>query len=1104
MVRVNSRGGTAQLINLIEVSFYFSGITTFICLLYYIIYYLVMGWWSQPTFGGSVVMMGLLLCATLFIYLGCRVQSHSQLVINIAKTLNNRFVFIPVFYLLILVLALTLILNLKPDDFPVLVLQRHRPLIVLVLLLVSQMLFVLGSLRWEIYKPILSIGEKFLLWINASLESNIKTRIVKVLGFGRPLLQNEFVNVSILLAMLILLYLSPTLIQGKLPLSTSYLYQMSPWSSLAGKIKNDMIVNPVQSDVYDGLIPALNFTYNEVKSGDYPLWLPYVNGGVPHGLLLWVSYFSLNLVVDLLVGLKWGTILYMALKMFIVGIFFYFYIRYRKLSQIASLMGSLTLMFSATLIVNGMQNVHDAVVYAPAILYFAERFVREKKYWLFFGLAISAGMTVASGFPSVTLYTLLLVTIYIAFRTLIELNDRPLRERAGSLAIVAFGFIVGIALVLVTLLPTYDFFKETNLEYRVGRGTTILEGIQAGRLIIPNVCGNPVRTDWICGAGNYNGSAVYVGLLPIMFIPFSLANKKNNQTSWFFFIAAVLVLMIVFGVGPLYRIVGSLPFFNSNPNTRMIALLPLCFAFVLSIGTDNLATISFKKGYWSLILYLILLICTLFLFEQVYLIRVKGDEIRDYLRQQELCAVLLLICYSVIIASILTFKNRRFLSGIMSLLLIINFMEHAFLLGGNEGASYPETFYPVTPAISFLMNELPKEERIAVIGRHFPPSFPLYYSINSLTGHTFADPAYKGNLELINPGIFAGNTTQPIFRSNSINLLSPLLDLYRVRYIVTPPGDEPIWFVSLAEQREYNDSIELGGLKSFGQSITISRSGFSDILQLRMKAPIPDIPVHIKITADNKLLTEFYGQLVMQEPDYYSIELPKVLLEAGQHILFVITPVGNPFPPGSSLFTVDFDIYEGGALLINGKEMKRDAAFVVLENNPAIAEKYKKVHGGDLNIYENVAMGSEIPVVGRLITSDQDSCAATLDQIDPAVEAVIEDENLAISGSDVNSSALIQEYSPDKVVIKADVEHTSMVILSDTYYSGWRAMLDGKETKIHRVNCAMRGVIVLPGEHLIEMYYEPPSFKIGLGLSLFTFIGLLFTGMVVNIRRRVI
>jgi hypothetical protein len=62
-----------------------------------------------------------------------------------------------------------------------------------------------------------------------------------------------------------------------------------------------------------------------------------------------------------------------------------------------------------------------------------------------------------------------------------------------------------------------------------------------------------------------------------------------------------------------------------------------------------------------------------------------------------------------------------------------------------------------------------------------------------------------------------------------------------------------------------------------------------------------------------------------------------------------------------------------------------------------------------------------------------------------------------------------------------------LLVLSDTYYPGWKAFVDGKETKIYRADYAFRAIPVSVGTHRVEFVYDPLSFKLG---ALFTFLGI--------------
>ena len=77
----------------------------------------------------------------------------------------------------------------------------------------------------------------------------------------------------------------------------------------------------------------------------------------------------------------------------------------------------------------------------------------------------------------------------------------------------------------------------------------------------------------------------------------------------------------------------------------------------------------------------------------------------------------------------------------------------------------------------------------------------------------------------------------------------------------------------------------------------------------------------------------------------------------------------------------------------------------------------------------------------------------------------------------------IKKYAGEKVTLTANMACEGMVILSDTFFPGWKASVDGKPTEIHEVNLAMRGVVVPAGQHEIVMKYRPASVYLGAFLT---------------------
>jgi uncharacterized membrane protein YfhO len=58
-----------------------------------------------------------------------------------------------------------------------------------------------------------------------------------------------------------------------------------------------------------------------------------------------------------------------------------------------------------------------------------------------------------------------------------------------------------------------------------------------------------------------------------------------------------------------------------------------------------------------------------------------------------------------------------------------------------------------------------------------------------------------------------------------------------------------------------------------------------------------------------------------------------------------------------------------------------------------------------------------------------------------------------------------------------------MVVVSDMWYPGWYAQVDGTPCPIERVDVALRGIRVSAGKHAIEMIYDPPSVRRGFELA---------------------
>ena len=84
-----------------------------------------------------------------------------------------------------------------------------------------------------------------------------------------------------------------------------------------------------------------------------------------------------------------------------------------------------------------------------------------------------------------------------------------------------------------------------------------------------------------------------------------------------------------------------------------------------------------------------------------------------------------------------------------------------------------------------------------------------------------------------------------------------------------------------------------------------------------------------------------------------------------------------------------------------------------------------------------------------------------------------------------------RSYEAEHIAIDVNAASAGLLVLSEMYYPGWVATVNGKASDIHRTDGALRGIAVSAGPNRVELKYEPSSFRLGAALSLFTLAGVL-------------
>jgi hypothetical protein len=109
---------------------------------------------------------------------------------------------------------------------------------------------------------------------------------------------------------------------------------------------------------------------------------------------------------------------------------------------------------------------------------------------------------------------------------------------------------------------------------------------------------------------------------------------------------------------------------------------------------------------------------------------------------------------------------------------------------------------------------------------------------------------------------------------------------------------------------------------------------------------------------------------------------------------------------------------------------------------------------------------------------------------DSAAEVLLETPVTIPQSPIPNLQSLALQDTPNRVTIRAALDAPGYLVLADTWYPGWRAMVDGEPAELLRANYAFRAVRLEAGEHSVEMVYHPTSVFVGGGLSLVAVIGI--------------
>jgi hypothetical protein len=174
---------------------------------------------------------------------------------------------------------------------------------------------------------------------------------------------------------------------------------------------------------------------------------------------------------------------------------------------------------------------------------------------------------------------------------------------------------------------------------------------------------------------------------------------------------------------------------------------------------------------------------------------------------------------------------------------------------------------------------------------------------------------------------------------------------------------------------------------------------------------------------------------------------------------------------------------------------------------------------GKLNVYENTGWMPRAWTVPHVVKEEPGEILPLILQasFDPFQTAFTEEELLPLNHSalfntvanysgldDIQKNTEAPRYyrrSPNRFEVEVDSLTPQLLVVSENWYPGWKALVNGTPQKIYRANGTLMGVLIGPGHSQIDFTYRPTHFTWSVLLTLAALFTLLATASLNLIRK---
>ncbi|MGD2216664.1 MAG: YfhO family protein [Gemmatimonadales bacterium] len=359
-----------------------------------------------------------------------------------------------------------------------------------------------------------------------------------------------------------------------------------------------------------------------VRSGTFPLWNPYIYGGLPfvdamHGDIFYPTTI-LSFIMPAHRAMGWKIVLHV----FLAGVVTYGWLRHLKISRPIATWGGVAYMMApvlVTLVFPGHDGKLFVTALAPLALWVTDWSITRGGAWRFATLALTVALLIFTAHMQLAYFTTWGLAILAAYRLVQarrsgETTGRVVRRFGGFAVAGVIGALAIGAVQLwtpVTYLTQYSqrVAKTTGAEEATGYAYSTswsLHPEEVFALVVPEFVGVNMSTDegrvatyW--GRNPFKLNHEYAGLIPLLLLPLAFLVGRRRGEAWLFAgLAAVSLIYAVGATTPLFRL-----FYWLMPGVRQFRA-PSSIMFIFAIAVITAAALGLEgakqgegEGDWS-------------------------------------------------------------------------------------------------------------------------------------------------------------------------------------------------------------------------------------------------------------------------------------------------------------------------------------------------------------------------------------------------------------------------------------------------------------------------------------------------------------------------